>query len=158
MRCHILIFFFSVNVACYVYMWWWWVSWRVSFLFPSLNFYSTNTIIVSKSFWYLRFWWSKKKEIESQRLKVIMKHESIEHIMERIISYCAFFSSSSLQPLSIDRVVIDCSRWWDIIVITVKKSDQIMCVEIRCLFLFIVYHKEKRERQRQVLSQWFIFS
>jgi len=28
-----------------------------------------------------------KKETESQRLKVIMKHESIEHIMERIISY-----------------------------------------------------------------------
>jgi hypothetical protein len=32
-----------------------------------------------------------KKETESQRLKVIMKHVSIENIMEQIMSYSAFF-------------------------------------------------------------------
>jgi hypothetical protein len=32
-----------------------------------------------------------KKETERQRLKVIMKHESIENIMEQIMSYSAFF-------------------------------------------------------------------
>ncbi len=32
-----------------------------------------------------------KIETESQRVKVIMKHVSIENIMEQIMSYSAFF-------------------------------------------------------------------
>jgi hypothetical protein len=124
MRCHKLISL-SANVACYVYMWWW-VSWRVFFFFPSINSCSTNTIIISKSFRYLRFWWSKKRNWEpttesDNEACVYREHNGANHQL-----CCIFFS---FQPLGVDWVVIDCSRrWLGIIVITIRESDQIMCV------------------------------
>ncbi len=131
MRCHRRIFP-SVNVACYVYMWWW-VGWRVfSFSFPPLNVCSTNTI--SKSFRYLRSWWSKNRNWEpttesDNEACVYREHNGANHELFGI-----FFS---FQPLTVDWVVIDCSRrWWDIIIIITisrKKSDQIMCLNLMLL-------------------------
>ncbi len=96
MRCHILIFF-SVNVACYVYMWWW-VSWR-AFSFFFLHWISALPTLLSSSIKAFGTYASDdpKKETESQRLKMIMKHESIENIMEQIMSYSAFFFFSTIK-------------------------------------------------------------
>lgn len=104
--------------------------------FPSLNLCSTNTstIIISKSFRYLRFWWSKGKKrnwasmTESDNEAwVYREHNGANHELFGI-----FFS---FQPLSIDSVVIDYSRrWWNIIIIiTIKKSDQIMYLNLMLL-------------------------
>jgi hypothetical protein len=127
MRCHILIFL-SVNVACYVYVWWW-VSWRVFFFFPSLNFCSTNTIIISKSFRYLRFWWSKKRNWEpttesDNEAWVYQEHNGANHQL-----FCIFFFFSTIKwrlnrhhRHRLFKKMMRHHRHY------CQKSDQIMCV------------------------------
>ena len=101
-----------------------------------LNFCSSNSTLSStvKAFGIYVSDDPRKETVSYERLKVIMKHESIENIMERIISCSAIFFA--FQPLSIDWVVINDWRRWAAIVDCARKrkrSDNVfVCVD--CLF------------------------